>query len=148
FRRMQTVPYSDQNDPDYRRLHYVRYADDFLLGFAGPRAEAEEIKQRIGAFLRDNIKLELSDTKTLITHACTERARFLGYEVWVNRSNTRMDRFHHRSVNGKIVLGVPQEVVIKKCRPYSLRGKPHTRPERMMDTDYSIITQFQSEYRG
>jgi len=33
------------DDPDYRRLRYLRYADDFLLGFAGPRSEAEEIKR-------------------------------------------------------------------------------------------------------
>ena len=47
-------------DPGYRRLKYVRYADDFLLGFHGPECEAETIKGRIGDFLRDHLKLELS----------------------------------------------------------------------------------------
>ena len=65
------------NDPNFRRLLYVRYADDFLLGFIGPKSEAEEIKQQIGKFLQEELKLELSDTKTLITHARTEAARFL-----------------------------------------------------------------------
>ena len=70
-------------DPNYRRLKYVRYADDFLLGFIGPKSEAEEIKRKLEAFLREQLKLELSQTKTLITHARTERARFLGYEIQV-----------------------------------------------------------------
>src|SRR6266699_2650104 len=78
---MQQLPSQDPDDPDFRRLKYVRYADDFLLGFVGPRSEAEEIKQKLEAFLRDHLKLELSRTKTLITHARTEKARFLGYEI-------------------------------------------------------------------
>jgi hypothetical protein len=59
----------------------VRYADDFLLGFNGPRSEAEEIKHQLRDFLREELKLELSEEKTLITHARSEAARFLGYEV-------------------------------------------------------------------
>ena len=39
-----SLPSQDPNDPDFRRLRYVRYADDWLLGFAGPKHEAEEIK--------------------------------------------------------------------------------------------------------
>jgi hypothetical protein len=53
----------DCDDPGYRRLRYVRYADDVLLGFAGPKAEAEEIKQCLTQFLRDDLHLELSDEK-------------------------------------------------------------------------------------
>ena len=79
YKQAQQLPSVDPFDPDYRRLKYVRYADDFLLGFVGPREEAEEIKQHIEAFLRDTLKLELSKTKTLITHARSEAARFLGY---------------------------------------------------------------------
>ena len=47
----KTVLTKDPQDPAYRRLKYVRYADDFLIGFIGPRSEAEEIKERIGKFL-------------------------------------------------------------------------------------------------
>jgi group II intron reverse transcriptase/maturase len=77
----QRMPTQDTHDPNFRRLRYVRYADDFLLGFIGPKEEAEEIKQKIGLFLQEQLKLELSETKTLITHARTEAAKFLGYEV-------------------------------------------------------------------
>jgi group II intron reverse transcriptase/maturase len=77
---------NDPFDPNYRRLKYIRYADDFLLGFDGPKEDAEVIKTRLGEFLRDYLKLELSPEKTLITHTKTEKARFLGYEIstWNN----------------------------------------------------------------
>src|SRR5690348_3592093 len=75
------LPSVDPADPTYRRLRYCRYADDFLLGFIGPKSEVEAIKQQIGEFLRDHLKLELSPTKTLITHARTVAARFLGYDI-------------------------------------------------------------------
>jgi group II intron reverse transcriptase/maturase len=75
----QKLPTAVTDDPDYRRLKYVRYADDFLLGFIGPKSEAEAIKQHLKVFLRDELKLGLSEEKTLITHARSDAARFLGY---------------------------------------------------------------------
>ena len=80
-KRQRNLPSMDPHDPGYRRLRYVRYADDILLGFTGPKAEAEEIKRQLAQFLHENLKLELSETKTLITHARTQAARFLGYEI-------------------------------------------------------------------
>src|SRR5436309_5232044 len=77
----QTLPTQDVNDPLYRRLKYVRYADDVLLGFIGPQSEAEEIKRELATFLRAELHLELSEEKTLLTHARSGAARFLGYEI-------------------------------------------------------------------
>src|SRR3989440_8239304 len=62
----QKLPAIDAQDPDYRRLRYCRYADDFALAFIGPKEEAEAIKQRLRAVLREELKLELSEEKTLI----------------------------------------------------------------------------------
>ncbi len=70
-KQLRGTPSKDPQDPGYRRLRYCRYADDTLLGFAGPKAEAEQIKQRLAQFLRDDLKLELNPDKTLITHART-----------------------------------------------------------------------------
>ena len=70
----QALPSRDPADPNFRRLRYVRYADDWLLGFTGPKAEAQDIKRQLAAFLRDELKLELSEEKTLITHARAGRA--------------------------------------------------------------------------
>jgi len=75
------MPSRDPNDSAYRRLRYCRYADDWLLGFTGPWQEAEAIKDTIGTFLRQELELELSPAKTLITQGRTQAARFLGYEL-------------------------------------------------------------------
>ena len=80
-KRLHSLSSGDPKDPGYRRLRYARYADDTLFGFTGPKAEVEEIKQRLAQFLRDDLRLELSKEKTLITHARTGAAKFLGYEI-------------------------------------------------------------------
>ena len=72
-KQYQQLPSIRPSDETYRRLYYVRYADDTLFGFAGPRNEAEEIKRKLGQFLRETLKLEMSEEKTLITQASTER---------------------------------------------------------------------------
>jgi len=147
-KQQQQLPCYDTTDPDYRRLRYLRYADDILLGFAGPRAEAEQIKRQLGDFLRERLKLTLSQEKTLITHARTQAARFLGYNLVVLHNDRKRDRRGYRSINGQIGLQVPMEVIKAKCTPYQKSGKPVQRKERSNDTAYSIIAQYQQEFRG
>ena len=142
------IPYGDPNDPNYRRLRYVRYADDFLLGFAGPRTEAEEIKEKIATFLETQLKLTLSAEKTLITHAMTGRARFLGYEIGTMHAPTKLDRQGVRSVNGNIGMYIPEDVLQAKRKRYMRDEKPIHRPELLNDSEYDIITRYQGEYRG
>ena len=154
YRRLHSLPSQDPRDPGYRRLRYCRYADDTLLGFAGPKAEAEEIKGRLAQFLHEDLKLELSPGKTLITHARTQRARFLGYEIAVAGSDRRTrrpsasDQRNRRSVNGTVVLHVPAAVVKAKSAPYLSRGKPARRNPMVHETDYNIVARFGAEYRG
>lgn len=105
--KAQQMPSRDPEDPSFRRLWYIRYADDFLLGFSGPRQEAEDIKQDLSQFLRETLQLEMSKEKTLITHARTETARFLGYEVVALNANTKHDRRGQRCINGVVRLKVP-----------------------------------------
>ncbi len=80
------IPSFDEMDNGYKRLKYVRYADDFLIGVIGSKEDSQRIKEDIKNFLESELKLELSDDKTLITHS-QKAAKFLGYEVFVNRSN-------------------------------------------------------------
>ena len=144
----QAMPSRDPNDPDFRRLKYVRYADDTLFGFSGPRSEAEEIKRRISMFLRDELRLELSAEKTLITHARTRAARLLGFEVVALAADHKQDRRGQRCINGAVRLKVPKDVMVARCRPYMRQGKAVHRPERLVDDDFSIVKQYQAEYRG
>jgi group II intron reverse transcriptase/maturase len=147
-RRMQQLPSLDVEDPNYRRLRYCRYADDALFGFVGTKREAEEIKRQLGAFLHETLKLTLSEEKTLITHARTGQARFLGYDVTLLQNNHKHDRRGHRSINGQIALHVPRDLIQAKCAPFLKQGRPTLRTERINDSVYSIIAQFQQEYRG
>ena len=138
----------DPDDPDYRRLRYVRYADDWVLGFSGLKVEAEQIKQERRTFLCDTLKLELSEQKTLITHARTSAAKFLGYQIVSQHADDKLDRRGQRQVNEMVSLRVPQEVIERKCALYMKRGKPAQRAQMLDDSDYSIVNKYQSEYRG
>jgi retron-type reverse transcriptase len=77
-RQAQKLPAIDPQDPDYRRLKYCRYADDFALAFIGPKAEAEEIKQRLRAFLNEELKLELQGGENVAYPYAGQRCQILG----------------------------------------------------------------------
>jgi hypothetical protein len=146
-KQQRGLPSHDPRDPGYRRLRYTRYADDILLGFTGPKAEAEEIKRRLGRFLQEDLKLELSEPKTLITHASTKAARFLGYEITAQRDNRKMTA-GRRSVNGQIRLRVPEDVIKAKCSQYMKQGQPADRSALMNEENHAIINRYGAEYRG
>jgi len=152
-KRLRQLPSQDMADPGYRRLRYVRYADDHLIGFIGPKSEAEEIKQRLAQFLKEELRLELSQEKTLITHARSGAARFLGYEVTVKRDDRRSEqrtghRRQRRSVNGTVQLHVPADVIKANCTPYLERGKPARLTELYNCDDYTIVKVYGARYRG
>jgi len=148
-KQAQQLPSIDPDDPDYRRLRFCRYADDFILGLIGPKEEAEEIKQRLRTFLQEELKLELSEAKTLITHAKTETARFLNYEIHTIQKDTHRDQRNRRSLNGTIGLRVPREVIKNKCQSYKrYNRKVQHRTELINDSDFTIIALYQAEYRG
>src|SRR5260370_4455045 len=107
----QKLPSIDPQDPDFRRLRYVMDADDFALSFIGSEEEAEAIKQRLRTFLLEELKLNLSDDKTLITHTRDSAAKFLNYEITTLQSDEKQTRDKNgrkgRSINGGIGLKVP-----------------------------------------
>jgi group II intron reverse transcriptase/maturase len=145
--KMRTLPSTDPADPGYRRLKYIRYADDHILGFTGPKAEAGEIKAKLARFLRETLGLELNQGKTLITHARTQRARFLGYHITVQHSGTKISN-GRRSANGKIALKMPPDVITAQCARYRKHGKPWHRARLQNLDDYDIIRAYGAEYRG
>ena len=147
-KQRRKLPSQHPQDPDYRRLRYVRYADDWVLGFSGPKEEAEDIKRELREFLRETLKLELSETKTLLTHARTGAAKFLGYQIVSQHVDDKLDRRGQRQVNEMVALRVPKEVIEQKCALYMQRGKPAQRGILIRDSDYSIVSKYQSEYRG
>jgi group II intron reverse transcriptase/maturase len=147
LKQLRTLPRDDPMDPGYRRLKYTRYADDHILGFTGPKAEAGEIKARLAEFLRETLRLELNQDKTLITHARTQRAQFLGYDISVWHCNTKITS-GRRAANGKIALRVPPDVITAQCARYRKHGKPWHRPRLQNLDDYEIVRIYGAEYRG
>lgn len=147
-KQLQTMPSKDNYDPDFKRIYYVRYCDDWLLGLSGSKEDAEIIKEKIRIFLREKLKLNLSEEKTLITHARQEKARFLGYDIHVYHNNTKHDHRGQRCINSGIGLRIPAEKLRDKIREYSRKGKSIHRPERVHISDYHIIAQYQLELRG
>ncbi|MEK6560800.1 MAG: reverse transcriptase domain-containing protein [Nitrospirota bacterium] len=146
-KQYQRMPSKNVNDPGYRRLRYVRYADDFLLGFIGSADEAREIKDKLEMFMRDNLNMELSGEKTLITHARTHAAKFLGYEVIVQHEDSKHTN-GRRSINGYIGLRVPESFIRERCARYMRKGKVIHRLELVNCSNYAIVYDYQSKYRG
>jgi hypothetical protein len=118
----------------------------FVLGWAGTRAEAEEIKEKAGQFLQ-TIQLELSEEKTLITHANTGKARFLGYNVQTALENSKQTQ-GNRSINGRIILTVPPAVTAEWIRKVTRKGKPIHRSELLQNSDFEIIGIYGMEFQG
>lgn len=146
-KKLRTMPSKMPDDPDFKRFWYVRYADDWLAGVMGTKAEAEMIKDKVKNYLKNELKLELSKEKTLITHARSEQAKFLGYHVRTLHCDTKLKN-GQRSINGGISFSIPPTVINEKRAKYTRNGKMMHRPERLKDEPYSIINQYQSEYRG
>lgn len=157
---MVTIPYGMSMDEKYRRLKYVRYADDFLIGVIGTKAECVNIKEDITKFMKEILHLEMSQEKTLITHS-EENAHFLGYDIHVHKSdllkrngNGDKARIH----TGTVVLKVPVEAIKSKLKAYkavefkTVNGRevwwPIRRNNLIGKPEEEIIAQVNSEIRG
>ena len=117
-----------------------------LLGFTEPKAEAEHIKQRLAAFLRDDLNLELTAGQDPDHPRPHGAACFLGYEIVVQHADHKVTA--RRSINGIVGLRVPRDVITAKSAPYLKHGKPERRAELMNLPDSLIISTFGAEYRG
>lgn len=158
---MRKLPSMDQQDDGFVRLKYVRYADDWIVGIIGPHKLAEEIKEKIGQFLKSKLHLTLSQEKTRITNARSEEAEFLGYRIRLGRSDkeqkvTRSTNgsgrvFDRRSTGMQVVLKAPIEKVIKRLTQKGFcdgHGNPTAkRGWTTLDED-QIINLFSSVNRG
>ncbi len=115
---LRELPTFDPMDENYKRLVYVRYADDFIIGIIGSKQDALKVKADIGKFLTDKLSLELSEEKTLITSG-KDKVKFLGYEMTVGwNSRIYEDKFgiKRRTANGHIRLFVPKETWVDKVK--------------------------------
>ena len=108
-REMQQLPATLDMDENFKRMRYVRYADDFLICVIGSKEDCVKAKGDIKTFLQDTLKLELSDEKTLITNS-HDAAKFLGFDVTVRSTDKTRKDFRGipiRSLDHKVVLLLP-----------------------------------------
>jgi hypothetical protein len=123
-----------------------------LLGFTGSKKEAIEIKEEIDKFLRNELKMELSMDKTLITNASKEKARFLNYEISARNVNSKITKgtngVKRRSLNNIIQLQMPRNILNKWIRKFTKGNKPMHRSELINISDYDIIMKYNLELRG
>jgi group II intron reverse transcriptase/maturase len=159
--RMRKLPSMDTRDPDFVRIKYIRYADDWLIGVTGPYQLAEQIKQRVSDFLRTELKLTLSEKKTVITNARTQEAKFLGYKIRLGRTSKEQKqahttngsgkRFKRRSTGSEIVLKAPIDELVTRLKTKGFcdeDGKPiHRAPWQLLDED-QIVMLYSSINRG
>jgi group II intron reverse transcriptase/maturase len=150
----------NEMDENFKRLSYVRYADDFLCGVVGSKADALKIKEDIKTFINEKLHLSLSDEKTLITHG-KDKAKFLGFEVFISNSFDRIRQKNGktaRKFNGIVKIYVPKEKWVKRLLEYGalkinfIDGKEQYEPIHrncmVNNDDLEILNQFNSEIRG
>lgn len=161
---MHSLPYSNPMDEGYKRLVYVRYADDWLCGVIGSKEDAENIKADIKKYLAETLKLELSEEKTLITHSSDSKAKFLGYEIYTTKDESikrHKNGQTRRTRMGRIQLYVPKEKWLGKLLDYGALQikydknnnnqeiyKPVHRNYLVNNDDLEILMQYNSEIRG
>jgi len=149
------TPAKPQTD---KKIKYIRYADDFLIGINGSREDCVEIKRRLTEFIGNNLKMELSHEKTLITHS-NDYARFLGYDVRNRRDGTikrRKDGITQRTLNNRMELNAPLNDKIYKfllSKGIAFQGNdgtlfPSHRPSLENLTDLEIVSAYNAELRG
>jgi hypothetical protein len=90
----------------------------------------------------------IGDCRAPAMSSSAEPARFLGYEIMVLHADHKHDQRGHRSINAEIGLKVPVDVIRAKCAPFLHHGRRIRRTERIVNTDFSIVAQFQAEFRG
>ncbi len=160
-KQMRSLPSLDTHDPNFIRVRYVRYADDWLIGVIGSHKLAEEIKDKVGEFLKDKLALTLSQEKTKITNARTEEAEFLGYRIRKGRgrdtqkvtvsTNGSGRLFKRRSTGMEVVLKAPIDKLIKRLSQKGFcdgRGIPkHKAGWTVLDED-QIVSLYSSINRG
>jgi group II intron reverse transcriptase/maturase len=160
--QMRKLPSLDPKDPNFVRVRYVRYADDWVIGIIGPKCLAKEIKEKVRQFLKAKLDLTLSEEKTAITNARTSDAKFLGYRIRLGRSKTAEQKqkltkgnggktFKRRSTGMQIVLKAPMDELIKKLNQKGFcdaKGRPlHKKAWTLLDED-QIISLYSSINRG
>ncbi len=139
---------TDPMDPDFRRLQYTRYADDFMVFIIGSKAEASEIRDQIADYLSIELNLVLNLEKTKITNLNDENPRFLGFEIHKLKHDPKNKHSPRKSANGSLTLLMPKDVIDKKMKEISKGYKPVPRKGITGFSVEHLIRLYNAEFEG
>lgn len=100
----------------YRRMYYVRYADNWVLAIRGPHSDAVNVLQQIREMLSDSLKLDLSVEKFKITNPRKEPALFLGTLISISNHICLAIGKNHQRIRAvsQLRLLAPMGIIFKK----------------------------------
>jgi group II intron reverse transcriptase/maturase len=143
------------NDPNWKRLWYFRYADDFIIGVDGSKQDAIRLKEEVRLFLHNRLKLSLNTTKTLITHAESDSALFLGFKIHgtpLSKMPVRIDKKGRKTrIVPRPVLDAPISKIVAKLieKGYAKKSGCPTKNGRFINLElFQIIEHYKMVERG
>lgn len=153
----KSLPSGDPFDQDYRRLYYCRYADDFIIGVIGSKADAERVREEVKHFIQERLLLTIAEEKSHIRHS-KQGVIFVGY--WVKTySGKRIVRIKNsgrhttaKSISEQMQLHIPKGTLQKFCQEkrygHYEKMKAKQRPALRNLSDAEIILAYNAEFRG
>lgn len=122
------TPYKLDIDPDFKKLEYIRYVDDLIIGVRGSKKDCAKLIVRIKEFLKDEMNLELPESKTKIRNFKNEHAEFLS--VRLMRSNHVTYSKREETLKGDVKnmrLLAPIDKITKKLysNEFMKKGRPY-----------------------
>lgn len=155
--KRETVPYGGPYDPNYRRLVYNRYADDFIIGIIGSKREAKEIASKVRIFLKNVLNIQIEEDKFKINDA-TQGINYLGFIIKSCSGGKVLNKEINEKYTGqwmvkkRVQLIIPEEKLWKfaKDKGYGDYYKMWTvsRSEILHGSDAEIIATYNAELRG
>src|SRR5260370_3234368 len=150
-------PSKDPFDPEFRRLHYCRFADDFIIGIIGSHADAAAVREKVKRFIHQTLKLTIAEEKSHIRPS-REGATFVGY--WIKSySGHRVVKVKiagrhttRKSVSERIQLHIPPGKLQKfssdrRYGSYETTKTAHNTNQTIL-SDAEIILAYNAELRG
>ena len=161
LKEMRKLTKLDLHDKDYRRTLYIRYADDFVLLLASTHNFAENVKEQIAKFLKEDCGLELNDKKTNITNT-RKGFLFLGAHIKRRTNVSIFNSFKTKSGNKitrrstlRIAIDAPLARIIEKLIENGFARRNHLsivlakgKTEMIHLTHYDIIKYFNNKITG
>jgi group II intron reverse transcriptase/maturase len=115
------------NDPNFKRIKYVRYVDDFLVGVIGSKNDCIELRLKMKEFLENELKMVLNLDKTKITHSSQDSALFLGYNIHITKFLRIPIKYNKQGklirVNPRLQLDGPIDRIVKRLRERGFANK-------------------------